>query len=875
MEAGESGVGEKRKRTESNGGSSDSDLSDGWNFVDQLDINNPDVPSSDGESVEVIEAEDEIPERGIEPDGEPDAPEAASQLVSKPETPVVQVSQEEVGAAGTSGTEHSAPTRVVEAGREEMFDSSFRWFLFFATSAVLVSNLAYMATDNALDWKMEMNVETPAFLRDLPITQKLQDSLPPSMTWADKYDVTVDTLDELYANEEQADKGMARTSDNPLDDIIQFNENSKGVWKKQSLKIDNHQVRKYFEVLNEITGSAEMHNKFAQALLILDALHVGLKDLEDVVTENSELHRVLRKQKDTLFNALNEVELGVSRSMEKLATNVLNKVKKLERRFENQWCKLEKTGYKEELKGLFYECQENEEKAFEKDPKNTNDVEKRKDKPIFNEKNNKNSNEKDSKHFNERKDGQKQTVVEGYQYEVDKDSTGKVYSKQTGEGRKNGDYYKLLKSEKNIDVKQLNKQKHKRFNSADIQYIYGDSSDGNEGEFYREKNKHFNSGKGEYFSEMNQKNEKTKTESIKYGDKPSSKFSHRMKDGNPTSDKFRNEAPESKSESLPDKATFEFVTRFLKESCKNGLVSDYQSLKNKLNEKVNIPSELFSKMHDKYCKNVDNSLKQNKPTTDNFQRDVPQAKRETFTVDKSAVDIVTKYLKDNCGKSQSSNNKMAPDTYHTLKDVVNEKVKIPPETFDKMYERYCKFSDKGFKWDRNFKNDQVKGDFAGKDKERHSKRATPVIKDRKKYAESVVEITIIDESEKKDKREPNDAGKDKVILPTNKPRQWTFAYKSTSITNKTNKNGDWFIKSGESRSKTRWSHHRSDWLFDRASYRRSNPHPPNWFAGRRKNWFFRRAWARQQCRENPYDSWCERPEEETVTVPKKTSSNLS
>uniref|UniRef100_A0A1B6JPI9 Uncharacterized protein n=1 Tax=Homalodisca liturata TaxID=320908 RepID=A0A1B6JPI9_9HEMI len=192
-----------------------------------------------------------------------------------------------------------------------------------------------------------------------------------------------------------------------------------------------------------------------------------------------------------------------------------------------------------------------------------------------------------------------------------------------------------------------------------------------------------------------------------------------------------------------------------------------------------------------------------------------------------------------------------------------------------MYERYCKFSDKGFKWDRNFKNDQVKGDFAGKDKERHSKRATPVIKDRKKYAESVVEITIIDESEKKDKREPNDAGKDKVILPTNKPRQWTFAYKSTSVTNKTNKNGDWFIKSGESRSKTRWSHHRSDWLFDRASYRRSNPHPPNWFAGRRKNWFFRRAWARQQCRENPYDSWCERPEEETVTVLKKTSSNLS
>uniref|UniRef100_A0A1B6DYF6 Uncharacterized protein n=2 Tax=Clastoptera arizonana TaxID=38151 RepID=A0A1B6DYF6_9HEMI len=61
-------------------------------------------------------------------------------------------------------------------------------------------------------------------------------------------------------------------------------------------------------------------------------------------------------------------------------------------------------------------------------------------------------------------------------------------------------------------------------------------------------------------------------------------------------------------------------------------------------------------------------------------------------------------------------------------------------------------------------------------------------------------------------------------------------------------NGEWFINLGEARSKVRWNHHRSDWLFDRAQ-------------GRRKKmeisyWLFQRAWAREQCRQNPKLIWC-------------------
>lgn len=53
-----------RKRTESYGAGSDSDVSDGWNFVEHVDTNQPDVPSSDGESVEVIEPDNESTEQG-------------------------------------------------------------------------------------------------------------------------------------------------------------------------------------------------------------------------------------------------------------------------------------------------------------------------------------------------------------------------------------------------------------------------------------------------------------------------------------------------------------------------------------------------------------------------------------------------------------------------------------------------------------------------------------------------------------------------------------------------------------------------------------------------------------------------------------------
>uniref|UniRef100_A0A1B6MMM5 Uncharacterized protein n=1 Tax=Graphocephala atropunctata TaxID=36148 RepID=A0A1B6MMM5_9HEMI len=832
-----------------------------------------------------------------------------------------------------------------------MFDSSFCWFLFIAMSAVLVSNLAFMAAENALDWNMEMNAESPSFLRDLPITQKpqLQDNLP----WAENEEVTVDTLEDLSASE-QAEGKAGRHLDDLMDDKIKYTGDSNAVWPKQPLKIDSHEVGRYFKVLSDITGSAEAQNKFAQALLILDALHIGLKDLEEVVTENSELHKVLEKQKDTLFNALSEVELGVSRSMEKLATSVLNKVQKLERKFENQWCSLEKTGYKEELKGLFYNCQDNDEKAFETNSKTAKRLDKtkgdfsgknnrqsnqkndrhfndmkdghfdEKNARYFKEKNNKNSNKKNDQYFNEKNDKyfkdknekHKQTILNSYQYEVDKDSAGKVYTRSIVEDQGNDDYYKLLYSgnyndnkhkpkkvpsaeeekiafkHKNDDYynkllesgryndnKHLNIQKHeKMMPSADYKEksAFKDKNNDSEGKFYKGKDIDPNNGKGKYFKEMNQNHEKTKKESIKNKDKP-----YETKNEKPTIDQSKIEVPQSKHDKdFADKAAIEIVTRYLKENCEKNLnkekssyENDYQSLINGIRGNVKIPPDMFSKLYNKFCKTRGNNFKQNIPTSDfnKFQHDVPEAKQDKFKVDKLVIEMITKYLKENCKKIQNSDK--TDNVYDTLKDVINEKVKIPPEIFHKMYERYCKFNTDGFKWDKDMKNDQAKGDFAGQNKERHFKGAPSVIEDPKQYVKNVIEIRLMEDSKEKGQEERNDLLKEKVILPTDKPRQWTFAYKSPPPTNKTNLSGAWYIKSGESRSKTRWAHHRGDWWFDRAIHRRGSPHPPSWFAGRRKNWFFRRAWARQQCRENPADSWCHVAVDETVTIP-KTSSNL-
>lgn len=47
-----------------------------------------------------------------------------------------------------SSTESDNPNIPQETPQEEMFDSSFCWFLFFATAAVLISNMAFMVAES-------------------------------------------------------------------------------------------------------------------------------------------------------------------------------------------------------------------------------------------------------------------------------------------------------------------------------------------------------------------------------------------------------------------------------------------------------------------------------------------------------------------------------------------------------------------------------------------------------------------------------------------------------------------------------------------------------------------------------------------------------
>lgn len=247
---------------------------------------------------------------------------------------------------------------------------------------------------------------------DLPATSKLplQDDLSSNIACANKEEVTVDSVE--ISGEEVVEKILSLKEDR-LDSNNNyhygFNENR----QKSTLKIDNHDIGEYFTGLSEVTVSKEAQNKFSQTLLILDALHIGLNDLEYVVTESSELHQVLKSQKETLVNVIAEIQSGVSRSMEKVATSVLDKVQRLERNFEIQWCKLERAGHKDELKGLFYDCQENEEKYD-------------------------NSYNYRSQ-LNEKSTKKNRFVKDNYEYEVDKDSRGKEYNRHVNS--KEGDIY--------------------------------------------------------------------------------------------------------------------------------------------------------------------------------------------------------------------------------------------------------------------------------------------------------------------------------------------------------------------------------------------------------------------------------------------------
>jgi hypothetical protein len=107
------------------------------------DVTNHDVSSSDGESVEVIDAEEESRKKGEE---------VETQLTPAEDTLLVSNTESEVPVP------QSSPP-------EEMFDSSFRWFLIYATVAVLASNTVFFVADNGLTWNAVWILKHHNFVR--------------------------------------------------------------------------------------------------------------------------------------------------------------------------------------------------------------------------------------------------------------------------------------------------------------------------------------------------------------------------------------------------------------------------------------------------------------------------------------------------------------------------------------------------------------------------------------------------------------------------------------------------------------------------------------------------------------------------------------
>ena len=94
-------------------------------------------------------------------------------------------------------------------------------------------------------------------------------------------------------------------------------------------------------------------------------------------------------------------------------------------------------------------------------------------------------------------------------------------------------------------------------------------------------------------------------------------------------------------------------------------------------------------------------------------------------------------------------------------------------------------------------------------------------------------------------------------------QQWSFVIDESKVGNSSGVSGDWFIKSGEARSKIRNSNHKSDWLFERAKGRQITRQDYYSTA----MWFFRRAYARHQCRLTPNLPWCQWQKQTIKTFP--------
>ncbi|XP_054286774.1 trichohyalin-like [Macrosteles quadrilineatus] len=865
MDGGETPAPPVRKRTESIGGGSDSELSEGWNIIDQADVASHDgesLPSSDGESVEVIDAEEESRESITDTDVEGDThltPVTAVEAISESESPVVP-----------QGTP-----------REEMFDPSFRWFLIYATAAVLVSNLAFMVAENALAWTEDVNVDTPSFLRDFPTTPKLSDGVKlKNIPWAEKEDVIVEVIDDHHtdhvtrnsgskiqgksqsyeANRKQQYKQSSGRSEKNKNERSykqpdeKYKQQHETIYKHhnekaqhQNQKFNDNQMGKFLNSLGELTGSPETKDKLKQVFLILDALQIGLHDLDDIVTENSELQNVLKNQKHKLFQIVTEMEYGVTKSIDRVATHILNKVRKLERRFEHQWCELEKRGHQEQLKGLFYDCQEDEKNKHEfqglKQPEET--------KPHQESSLNKFSNI--------------DINLNSFQYQVDRDSPGKEHSNSHSEEIKEiEDYYVLVSNEiKNNDA--FLKEKSLVNSSPNKENERNDQSINKEDSFTKNGDTIIISDNEEIeekrYDSQNQKDKRT------YHDDKRKQFGSREKyfEENPKYNGGKRNMYNERRKHKNENVHYNDKSGYNKEEQKqNDKKWEYNDQKSHFNEKhknyegrnprKHEDRRTFSEEKRKYTERFE-SYKQNPNKEQNENRE-SHGKSEK-SVPNSGPELIRKYLKESCEKGKHK----LTNIYEKLKGYVDSKLRVPKEMFDSLYAKYCQVNDESLKWKKRYNREHPKGDFREKNNKNFFKDELTIGDDLNKN------FRIIDITEMRTEKEAGDAAKDKFVVPDNQPRQWVFNADETMYDNKSNLTGDWFFKAGESRTKMRWSNNRSSWLFDRAADRRAQPRPSYWFSGRRKNWYFRRAWARQNCRHNPHSTWCGFSEEESLTVP--------
>lgn len=679
---------------------------------------------------------------------------------------------------------------------------------------------------------------------DLPVTPKLpqQVDTQTKIAWANKEEVTVDSVE--IVGEEVDEKIVKSTEERTTAEIKHspFNENR----QKSSLKINNHDVGKYFRDLSDVTVSNEAQNKFSQTLLILDALHIGLNDLEDVVTESSELHQVLKSQKETLANVLAEIRSGVSRSMEKMATNVLDKVQRLERNFEIQWCRLEKSGHKDELKGLFYECQENEEKH--------------------------NHHYDQRNQFEEKSLKKSRFVKDSYQYEVDKDSTGKEYRQENSkendvyfdfvknerhdknkhdnenenkhsEHSRSQDHLNPVKGEKTINVDEINeyenkyKQKqlkeNKKYENLDKLSNYDKSAFNNE-KYNRLNNqksaKHENSGEhfnkkpdGENCEKYNnaefehserkdlKRDYQTKIFESKRSEDTKSKHyknSGKHEDTNSKNQHIRHDENLGKFEHVRTEGRpAEGKPTYSEQSEKYGKSNQYEktlkfeSSKDYNHEEKgsrNVKHE-ESKLNEKYY-NVKNSQKEQKknPDESTYQKSDYDKNQKPYTFIKRAAEKLGKYLKEKCDK----NRQKTTDLYNKVKEGVKEKMKIPMEMFNNMFNTYCSSNKNNQKKDEH-RREQLKGDYKRNSHDRSMFFNDESIKvEDNGEIKSFVDLKLADS--KKGNVSPLVKKDNNVVEQSNEIHQWKFIYPSPSLNNESNVEGDWFIKAGESRSKARW-----------------------------------------------------------------------